>query len=134
MRLVIHCCALLAGALLLGACGGGDGSTGNECFLDEGVFRNIEVRPGTPPSFTWCGAPAMTLDVRPAAGGSSAWTIECNDDVFPLCIDPPVAYGDSVETTDLLAGPAPLQSGASYQLCLSGVDGRPATACVPFTQ
>ena len=51
-----------------------------------------------------------------------------------LCIDPPVAYGDSVETTDVLAGPAPLRSGNSYQLCLSGVDGRPATACVSFTQ
>jgi hypothetical protein len=123
----------LSGSLALVACGGDDSGTGGEsCFLDEGEFRDIEVGAGTTPRFTWCGAPAMNLNVR-LAGGASSWTIECADDVLPLCIDPPVVYGDTVEMTDVLTGPVALLAGQAYELCLSGVDGRPATMCQPFT-
>jgi hypothetical protein len=131
MRIALLCLALFGGAAALAACNG-DGGTGNECFLDEGRFRDVEIGSGTVPRFTWCGAPAKTLQVRSSGGGASAWTIECGD-TPPLCIDPPIVYGDSVDMTSILAGPVPLQTGQGYELCLSGSDGRPATACQSFS-
>jgi hypothetical protein len=131
MRIALICLGLFGG-FALAACGGGDGGTGNECFLDEGQFRDIEVGAGLTPRFTWCGAPAMNLNVR-RSGGASSWNVECADDVLPLCIDPPIVYGDTVEMTDVLTEPVPLVAGQAYELCLAGVDGRPATVCEPFT-
>ncbi len=130
MRTALFCLALFGGAAL-GACNSDD-STGNECFLDESQFRDIEVGAGLTPRFTWCGAPAMNLNVR-RTGGPSSWMVECTDDVLPLCIGPPIFYGDSVEMTDVLIAPVALQAGQGYELCLSGVAGRPATLCQAFT-
>jgi hypothetical protein len=130
MRTALFCAALVGSALGLTACGGDD--TSGLCFLDRGRFEEIEVGTGTTPRFTWCGAPAKTLQVRTAGGGSSLWTIDCQGNP-PLCIDPPVVYADSVENTSILTGPLPLQAGTAYELCLLGQDGRPATACSAFT-
>jgi hypothetical protein len=132
MRIALFCLTLLAGAAALAACGGGGDSTGNQCFLDEGRFRDLAAGSGTTPRFTWCGAPAKTLNVRLGGGGSSAWTVDCQGNP-PLCIDPPVTYADTVSGTTVLTGPLPLQTGTGYELCLSGSNGRPATVCQPFT-
>jgi hypothetical protein len=124
----VLCCL---GAATLAACGGGGDSTGNECFLDEGRFRDLSATPGTAPRFSWCGAPAKSLLVRRPAG-ANVWAIECGDSP-PLCIDPVVAYGDTVTGTTVPTPAQPLQAGETYEFCLSGLDDRPPTVCQSFT-
>jgi len=132
MRTALLWSALLAGTLGPAACGGGDDDGTGLCFLDRGRFEDIEIGPGTAPLFTWCGAPAKTLQVRTPGGASTLWTIDCQGSP-PLCIDPPVTYADTVEATTVLAGPQPLVAATAYELCLAGVEGFPQTVCAAFT-
>lgn len=121
---------ILAAASVL-SCSGGDGPSGADCFIDEGIFRDLQAGSGTTPVLTWCGAPARTLQVQRASTSADVWRVDCT--VESLCIDPRVTYGDSIPNTVIAVSPQPLQAGQAYQFCLAGVDERPPTICVQFT-
>ena len=126
-RFLLYLCLLCAGGL--GACNGDPVEP--VCAIDESRFRDLAATAGTTPRFTWCGAPAQALAVQRASSGADAWRVACvRDDI--LCIIPGVVYGDSVLNTEIVVRPQPLEAGTAYQLCLSGIDGRPPTECLQF--
>lgn len=131
MRRTLLALALPLTGLVLAACGDGGDSAGPQCFLDERRFRDLSASPGTAPVFSWCGAPARTLSVQTVANLGTVWRVECTGAV-PLCIDPPVAYGDSLPSTTTTAAP-PLQAGVQYQFCVFGVEDRPPSVCQQFS-
>lgn len=106
---------MLVLALLLWSCSDSPQAVPLEDCPENQV--SVTVSPGSVPTFTWapsCGI--ASLDVFPAAGGSSLWVLYSGEQAAENPFRSGIRYGHAPSGALQVTGPAPLVSGTDYTI------------------
>jgi hypothetical protein len=131
--LVVVAVSTTVGAVLIGACGGGDPTGPAGC--DESTV--VSVSPGLEPTFSWPGGcRVQAVSVEQLSPYRVVWDFNTTNDLQENVFASPIQYGRLPTTggARLGSGPFPLVAGRQYRVTLQAA-GRAGcggfTGCVP---